>query len=287
MKTPKDDAMKKNALGRGLDALMPQIDTAGGALVDIAITRIDPNPNQPRRHFDDGSLKDLADSIREVGLLQPILVREEKGRYQIIAGERRFRAARLAGYKTLPCIVKDYTRNEQLEAALIENLQREDLNPLEEAQAVRSLMDAGRYTQETVAERLGKSRSAIANTLRLLSLPEDLQLLVRDGQITEGHARVLAGVPSLARKRELAEKIIKDGLSVRQTEKLAAETPPIVKPMPLKVPELAEFEEKMHRAFGARTQVRGGLDAGKVVISYKNRTELDAIYEAVERLLQE
>ena len=277
--------MKKNALGRGLDALMPQIDTTGGALVDIPITRIDPNANQPRRHFDEESLKNLADSIREVGLLQPILVREEKGRYQIIAGERRFRAARLAGYKTLPCIVKEYSRNEQLEAALIENLQREDLNPLEQAQAVRSLMDAGHYTQETVAERLGKSRSAIANTLRLLSLPQDIQQLVRDEKLSEGHARVLAGVSSLARKRELAEKIVRDGLSVRQAEKLAAEKPPTIKPVPARVPELKEFEEKMHRAFGARTQIRGDLDAGRVVISYKNRTELDAIYDAVERLL--
>lgn len=279
--------MKKNALGRGLDALMPEIDVTGGNVVDISVADLDPNPSQPRRVFDEAALAALADSIRGVGVLQPILVRQSGARYQIIAGERRFRAARIAGYKTVPCIVRDYTREEQLEAALIENLQREDLNPMEEAEAVQRLMKDLHYTQETAAQRLGKSRPAVANLLRLLTLPEDVRQLIAEGKLTEGHGRVLAGVERVARKRELAEKTVREGLSVRALEKLAQEKPRI-KPQAAApvLPEIRAFEESLHRAFGARSQIQGGLDAGRIVISYKNRVELEAIYEAVERLLE-
>jgi ParB family chromosome partitioning protein len=277
--------MKKSALGRGLDALLPEIDISGGQVSDIAITDIDPNPDQPRRDFNEESLGQLADSIREVGVLQPILVQQKKGRYQIIAGERRFRAARLAGHQRIPAIVRDFSAEEKMEAALIENLQREDLNPLEEAQAVRALMDKCGYTQEKAAQRLGKSRPAVANLLRLLTLPEDIKQLVLSGKLSEGHGRVLAGVEGVARKRELAEKTVRQSLSVRQLEQLAAAKPAAIKPPARPQPEFREFEENLLRAFGARTRIKGDLESGKIIISYKNRTELDAIYEAVERLL--
>ena len=277
--------MKKNALGRGLDALLPEIDLAGGAVVDIATSDIDPNPNQPRRSFDEESLSQLADSIKEIGVLQPILVQEKKGRYQIVAGERRFRAARLAGLRTIPAIVRTFSAKEQLEAALIENLQREDLNAIEEAQAVRHLMDQCDYTQEMAAQRLSKSRPAVANLLRLLTLPDDVQQLIREGKLSEGHGRVLAGVGAVARKRELAEKTVREGLSVRALEKLAAEKPKKAKPAVRPLPEFAAFEESMLRAFGAPARVQGDLKNGKIILSYRNRTELDAIFEAVERLL--
>ncbi len=277
--------MKKSALGRGLDALLPEIDISGGQVSDILISDIDPNPQQPRRDFNEQALQELADSIKELGVLQPILVQQNKGRYQIIAGERRFRAARLAGHQRIPCIVRDFSDEEKMEAALIENLQREDLNPMEEAQAVRALMDKCGYTQEKAAQRLGRSRPAVANLLRLLTLPEDIKQLIQEGKLTEGHGRVLAGVEGVARKRELAEKAIRQSLSVRQLEQLAAAKPAKVKPVSRPQPEFKEFEENLLRAFGARAHIKGDLDSGKIVISYKNRTELDAIYEAVERLL--
>lgn len=277
--------MKKSALGRGLDALLPEIDISGGQVSDILISDIDPNPQQPRRDFNEQALQELADSIKELGVLQPILVQQNKGRYQIIAGERRFRAARLAGHQRIPCIVRDFSDEEKMEAALIENLQREDLNPMEEAQAVRALMDKCGYTQEKAAQRLGRSRPAVANLLRLLTLPEDIKQLIQEGKLTEGHGRVLVGVEGVARKRELAEKAIRQSLSVRQLEQLAAAKPAKVKPVSRPQPEFKEFEENLLRAFGARAHIKGDLDSGKIVISYKNRTELDAIYEAVERLL--
>lgn len=277
--------MKKSALGRGLDALLPEIDISGGQVSDILITDIDPNPEQPRRAFSEEALKELADSIRELGVLQPILVQQKKGRYQIIAGERRFRAARLAGHQRIPCIVRDFSEEEKMEAALIENLQREDLNPMEEAQAVRSLMDKCGYTQEKAAQRLGRSRPAVANLLRLLTLPEDVKGLILAGKLTEGHGRVLAGVEGVARKRELAEKALRQSLSVRQLEQLAAAKPFKPKPLVRPQPEFRAFEENLLRAFGARTRIQGDLESGKIIISYKNRTELDAIYEAVEKLI--
>lgn len=281
--------MKKNALGRGLDALMPEIDIQGNNVIDIAVTDIDPNPNQPRRTFDEEALSALADSIRGVGVLQPILVRKSGKRYQIIAGERRFRAARIAGYRNVPCIVRDYTREEELEAALIENLQRENLNPIEEAEAVQRLMKECGYTQEAAARRLGKSRPGVANLLRLLTLPEDIKLLIVEGKLSEGHGRVLAGVDRIAFKRELAEKTVREGLSVRALEKIVSEKKEEIKPkaVPPIAPEIKAFEENLHRAFGARSRVQGGLDNGRIIISYRNREELETIYDAVEKLINE
>ena len=277
--------MKKKALGRGLDALFPQVETSADNIIDLSIADIDANPYQPRKVFDEESLQELADSIKELGIIQPILVTRHLDRYRIVAGERRFRAAQIAGFSKVPCIVREINEKEQLEIALIENLQREDLNPMEEAEAVRSLMDSCAYTQEAVAKRLGKSRPAIANLLRLLTLPDDIKQLIRDGRLSAGHGRVLAGVSTLARKRELAEMVLNDNLSVRQLEALASKTKKPEKPPQIMPPEMRAFEEDLHRAFGVRTKLKGNMEQGRVVITYRNREELEALFAAVQSLI--
>ena len=209
--------MKRGGLGRGLDVLLPQSGELLETVVrDISIDEIDPNASQPRRDFDKEALEQLADSIREAGVLSPILVVENGMRYRIVAGERRYRAARLAGLETVPCIVRSMTNEQQMEAALIENLQRQDLNPIEEAAAIRSLMQECGYTQEQAARKLGKSRPAIANALRLLNLPKAVTDLVVTGDLSAGHARVLAGLDSEARQLELAHQCVLHGYSVRK-----------------------------------------------------------------------
>ena len=214
--------MKKTGLGRGLDALLPQSDDYLDTTVrDIPIDEIDPNLSQPRKEFDRDALEQLAESIRQAGVLQPILVVENGTRYRIVAGERRFRAARLVGLTTIPCIARSLTEEQQLEAALIENLQREDLNAIEEAQAIRNLINQCGYTQEDAAKRLGKSRPAVANLLRLLTLPESITQMVVDGQLSAGHARVLAGIASTSRQLELAHQCVLHDYSVRKLEEIA------------------------------------------------------------------
>ena len=221
---------------------------------DIPLTDIDTNIAQPRQDFDEAALKELADSIREVGVLQPVLVVENKGRYRIVAGERRFRAARMAGLTAVPCIVRSFSADEQLEAALIENLQREDLNPMEEAQAIRALMDAAGYTQEQVASRLGKSRPAVANVLRLLTLPDEVQDMVRQGLLSAGHARVLAGMNNPAAQKALASRAVAEGLSVRALEQMSRQDgkKKAIKKAALPLPELSAFEDRIREAVGVR-----------------------------------
>ena len=275
---------KKSALGRGLDALFPAED-ASAQVREISLNLIDPNPDQPRRAFDKEALEELAASIREVGLLQPILVMEKGERYQIIAGERRFRAGMLAGLKTMPCLVKQLPDRERSLAALIENLQREDLNPMEAAAAVRRLMDEGRYTQEQAAEMLGKSRPRIANLLRLLQLAPQVQEMLMQNLLTEGHARALAGIRSHETQLALARHAVAEGLSVRALE--ALQKKPLAKAAQARpaAPELAAFEERLREALGVRAAIRGNMKKGKVVLSYGSFEELEHIYEAVERLL--
>jgi len=280
--------MKKMGLGRGLDVLLPDADDApGNAVIEIAIHEIDPNEDQPRRAFREESLEQLAQSIREVGIIQPILVYEEDGRYRIIAGERRWRAARRAGLHTVPCVVRDVDRVRQMEYALIENLQREDLNPIEEASAIRALMEQCGLTQESVSQRLGKSRPAVANLLRILNLPEDLQALVIDGSLTAGHARVLAGVEDVERKRALSRQCISQGLNVRQLEQLAAKlNAGRAVPLPPKpqLPELTELENTLRETFGVRATLTGNRKKGKILLQYYSAEELDQIYELLQRL---
>ena len=280
--------MKKLGLGRGLDALLPETNNLENTVSMIAITELDRNPDQPRREFDEASLQALADSIKEAGVLQPLLVVERDGRYQIVAGERRFRAARMAGLDEVPCIVRDFTPQEQMEAALIENIQREDLNPIEEAAAVKQFMETCHYTQEQAAKRLGKSRPAVANSLRLLSLPEEIQNDVIAGRISAGHARVLAGIEDPKRQIALGQLVILEGLSVRALEKMAAQQPaapakPKAAPKPLPL-ELQDMENRMRETLGLRTVLKGSRKKGKIILQYYSEEELERLYQCLERL---
>ena len=278
--------MRKMGLGRGLDALLPESNAGDNLVSMIDMTELDRNPDQPRREFDPASLQALADSMKEAGVLQPLLVVAKGGRYQIVAGERRFRAARMAGLTEVPCIVRNFTEEEQMEAALIENIQREDLNPMEEAAAIRQLMDACDYTQEQAAKRLGKSRPAVANLLRLLSLPEKVQDYVKEGKLSAGHARVLAGLENANVQLGLADMCIRENLSVRALEKLAAKPypPPVEKPKrPLPL-ELQDMENRLRDVTGVRTFVKGNRKKGKVILQYENEDELERIYQCMEQL---
>lgn len=275
----------KKGLGRGLDILLPESDAPVGS-TEISLSDIDPNPDQPRRVFDKEALETLAESIRQSGLLQPLLVVPEGSRYRIVAGERRFRAARMAGLDTVPCVVREMSEQERREAALIENLQREDLNPIEEAAGIRDLMESCGYTQELAAKRVGRSRPAVANLLRLLALPANIQDMVKDGRLSAGHARVLAGLENEQLQQALAERILRDGLSVREAEKLAAapvEPPqkPEKKPLAL---ELEDMRSRLQNVLGVRTTLTGNAKRGRVILQYGSEEELETIYAALERL---
>lgn len=277
--------MKKSALGRGLDALFPG-DSHEGEVVQVPLERLDPNPEQPRKAFDSEGILELAESIRQVGLLQPILAAPVGDRYRIIAGERRFRAAMKAGLGTVPVLVRDLPEHRRRLAALTENLQREDLNAMEAAQAVRLLMDEGSMTQEEAAGLLGKSRPAVANLLRLLKLDPAVQEMVRSGALSEGHARALAGIPDTERQRQLAGRVLAEGLSVRALEELARKPAPKgkaeAKALP---PEMLDFQERLQEAMGVRAQITGSMNKGRIVLRYASFEELEGIWEAVGRLL--
>lgn len=278
--------MKRGGLGRGLDVLLPQSDSLLETVVrDIAIDDIDPNTDQPRRDFDKDTLEQLAQSIREAGVLSPILVVENGSRYRIVAGERRFRASRIAGLSTVPCIVREMTTEQQMEAALIENLQREDLNPIEEAAAIRSLMQECGYTQEQAAKKLGKSRPAIANSLRLLNLPKEITDLVVTGDLSAGHARVLAGLENDSRKLELAHQCVLHGWSVRRLEEASREKPASSKAVRTIAPELESLQNSMREALGLKTTLSGTEKKGRIVLSYNTAEELEHLYEVIGRLL--
>lgn len=281
--------MKRGGLGRGLDALLPQTDTLLETVVrDIAIDDIDPNTDQPRREFDKEALEQLADSIREAGVLSPILVVEDGLRYRIVAGERRYRASRMAGLSSVPCIVRDMTTAQQMEAALIENLQRQDLNPIEEAAAIRSLMQECGYTQEQAAQKLGKSRPVIANALRLLNLLKEITDLVITGDLSAGHARVLAGLNDKKRQLELAHQCVTLGYSVRKLEELVKDKPKANKPLrasKIITPELDALQNSMREALGLKTVLSGTEKKGKITLSYNSAEELEHLYEVIGRLL--
>ena len=281
---------KSHGLGRGLDVLLPEADMTANAGQEIAIGDIDPNPDQPRRLFEDEALAQLAQSIKDQGVLQPILVVPgDNGRYRIVAGERRWRAARLAGLESVPCVVRDLDVVQQMEIALIENLQREDLNPIEVAQGIRSLMQHCGYTQEAVASRLSKSRPAVANLLRLLTLPEEIAQMVREGSLSAGHARVLAGLEDDAVKLALAKQSIEGGWSVRQLEAAAAalkeEKPAKAMPKPRALPiELSELENRVRETLGIRATLTGNARKGKIVLQYYSREELEHLNDLLARM---
>ncbi len=287
----------KHGLGRGLDALLgsaPEREVAsaaepmqpGDAVLQLRIADIDPNRAQPRRRFDENALSELAASIASVGVIQPVIVRELNGRYQLIAGERRWRAARMAGLSDIPAIVRDWDEVKRLEVALIENLQRDDLNPIEEAQGIRQLMEQCGYTQEAAAERLGKSRSALANLLRLLTLDDRVLMLVEGKQLSAGHARALVAIEDKSEQVRLAGLCISQGWSVRQLEKICQQARAGVDAEPVPkaaVPrEARELERLAREAFGTKAQLDGNLTKGKLVLHYYSADDLQRIWDVLE-----
>ncbi|MBE3590956.1 MAG: ParB/RepB/Spo0J family partition protein [Firmicutes bacterium] len=270
----------KRGLGRGLDSLLPSLEPRDGETAhQVEIERIEPNPHQPRRRFDEAALAELADSVRQHGVLQPLIVRRQGDRYQIVAGERRWRAAQLAGLKTVPVVVRDVDDQQMTEIALIENLQREDLNPIETARAYQAMMDKLGLDQEGLARRVGKSRSAVANSLRLLSLEEELQEQVASGRLTEGHARALLALPPGEARRQAARRIVDQGLSVRETEALARERSARVGPRSRRPrsAEVADLERALKEALAAPVRIRPGARKGMIEITYFGDEDLERL----------
>ncbi len=276
---------RRKGLGRGLEALIPVADEQEGA-IRVAVTAITPNPMQPRTTLHPEALAELAASIREHGLIQPLIVTQQgPERYQIIAGERRWQAARMAGLATVPVIVKEATAQQSLEMALVENIQRADLNPLEEASAFRHLVDEFGLTQEQVAERVGKSRVAVTNTLRLLRLPVEVKQALADGTIREGHARALMGLPNRDAQIAALSTVMNKALSVRQTEELVRRTlaPPEQKGRrPSVSPDVQALEDKFRETLGTKVSLhRNRQGRGRLVIYFYAEEELQAIYDAI------
>ncbi len=276
--------MVKRGLGKGLGALFPEeeiLQADSDRVVSLRITEVEPNAAQPRKQFLPQQLEELAASVAEHGIIQPIVVQKnENGFYTIIAGERRWRAAKMAKLTEIPAIIRTYDAQTASEIALIENLQRENLNPMEEAEGYRNLMDTYNLTQEEISEKIGKSRSAVANALRLLSLKESIRALVRDGKISAGHARALLSVPTEAQRMALAERVIAEGLSVRALEQLCAtaKNTPRKKPVRYEA-ELRDLEQSMTKKIGARVRVAGDSKKGKIEIAYSSNDELERIME--------
>lgn len=271
-------ARSRRGLGRGLDALLP----TGGDVREVDLTRIEPNPDQPRQHFDEDALQSLAASIREHGVVQPLIVtRLGDDRYRLIIGERRWRAARLAGIVRVPVVVREATDRQTLEIALVENIQRADLNPLEEAAAYDRLIEDFGLTQQQVAEQVGRSRAAVANTLRLLSLPETIKRAIVERRITEGHARALLGLEDAQARLAVLARIEREGLTVRQTEELVRALTERREPAASagKDPNLAAVEDDLRRALGTRVSVRPGKRGGRIVIEYYSDDEFQSLYD--------
>ena len=288
----------KRGLGRGLDSLFgeyeeekpsekKEVEVKIEKVVvnepkEIDIRLIDRNPDQPRKNFDEDALKELSDSIKIHGVIQPIIVKQVGDRYVIIAGERRYRASRFAGLKTIPCVIKNYSEQEISEIAIIENLQREDLNPIESAKAIKNLIQQYSLTQDEVADKIGKSRPAVANTLRLLSLPEQIIALVEQNKLTAGHARTLLAIDSPAKQKEIAVAIIEKGLTVRDVENIIKNlNKPKSEPAKPKEKslELKDFENKIKRILSTSVVVKGNDNKGKIVIDYYSLDDLNRIYD--------
>lgn len=277
--------MVQRKLGRGLDFLISGQDAATGEQIsEIPIPAVQANPFQPRKRFSEAELSDLASSIREHGVLQPIVVRRSGDGYQIVAGERRFRACESLGLATVPAVVREATDSEMLELALTENIQRENLNAIELAQAYQAYIDRFDLTQEEAAERLGKSRSSIANTIRLLDLPPDVQEMVSVGGLSMGHARALLAVSDAERQRALAGRVSVEGLSVRDVERLVQEQAPAEASAPVKSSRsnhLEDLERQLRERLGTRVQVQDRGGKGRVVIEYFSAAELDRLLEVL------
>ncbi len=303
-------AAAKRGLGRGLDALIPksavpekndtksapasqqtpkgEIPSTEGTVVKVKITKVEPNRDQPRKNFDEDALQELADSIKQYGIFQPILVQDRKDHYEIIAGERRWRAAKLAGLKEVPVIIKQYTEQEIVEISLIENIQRENLNPIEEAQAYKRLLTEFNLKQDEVAERVSKSRTAVTNSMRLLKLCDEVQRMIIEEMITTGHARALITVENPSDQYELAQKIFDEKLSVRETEKLVRDlgkekktkvAAPKQEDATLKL-IYQDIENRMKSSLGTKVSIDGkGDGTGKIEIEFYSNDELDRLTE--------
>lgn len=283
---------RKRGLGKGLGALIPSSLPTGGdddsptGVLELAVSQISPNPHQPRQVMNPDELQDLANSIAEHGLIQPLVVTKGENGYQLIAGERRWRASQIAGLTHVPVVIKETTPQQMLELAIVENIQRADLNPLEEAQAYAHLMEEFGLTQEAVAERVGKSRTAVANTLRLLNLPDELKSALAEGKITEGHARALLSLKKQRDQLTMLETVVSKGLNVRQTETLVrqfltGETKARAKRPPLTAHDksmLARFESQL----GTKIELtRAEDETGKLTIHFYSQEELQAIWDAI------
>ena len=274
-------AVKKGGLGRGLESLFEDAaQDVGGPVSTLPLREIEPDKDQPRKDFDEQALSELADSIARHGLLQPIAVRAAAGgAYKIIAGERRWRAARLAGLSEVPVVIKDVTDAEAMELALIENLQREDLDPVEEAMGYRQLMERCELTQEQTAQKIGKSRSAIANSLRLLNLPDDVLAFLKEGKLSTGHAKVLLGLPDAALQSQAAEAVVGQNLNVRQTEalckKLVKPEKP-AKPQPLRPALAGEVEYALRQVLGSEVKVDYKNGQGSLTVHFYSDEQLSA-----------
>jgi ParB family transcriptional regulator, chromosome partitioning protein len=276
---------RPGGLGRGLGALIPNAGPGTSGFLDLKLNSIVPNRRQPREDFDEAALEELAYSLRDIGMLQPVLVRPMgDSRYELVAGERRVRAARLAGLDTVPAIVRHTGDEQLLTEALVENLHRTDLNPLEEAAAYQQLLDDFGMTHEALAAKLGRSRSAITNALRLLTLPTDLQQKVAAGLLSAGHARALLGIDDPDTQRRAAGRVIAEGLSVRATEELArrlaspANGPQPGSALPRRTP-YRHLEERLSDALATRVQIRGSARRGKVLIDYAGAADLERLVE--------
>ena len=290
---------RPSGLGKGLGALIPTevMMDRDSALVELPITSVRASGLQPRQHFDEESLAALTASVRELGVLQPVLVRPAaEGTYELIAGERRWRAAKRAGLQTVPALVRQVSDDASLEQALVENLHREDLNPLEEAAAYQQLIEDFKLTHEELAARVGKSRAAITNTLRLFQLPPAIQRLVAEGQLAGGHARALLGTPDRAFQESLARRVVEEGLSVRAVEDaVRARNEPAAPvasgdrargattPRRLRPPGLMELEELLSRHLDTRVKVEMGAKKGRVVIEFATLEDLERLYGAMTR----
>ena len=280
-------AKKLKGLGRGLDALLDDLDVQepeNGGVLTVSLYDIDTNPDQPRKTFDPEKLKELASSLKRHGVVQPLLVRKNGLRYTIVAGERRYRAARLAGLKTVPVVLTEANDDTLMEISLVENIQREDLNPIEEAAALKLLMQQHDLTQEEVSERVGKSRSAIANALRLLTLSKPVQAMVKDGTLSAGHGKMLAGVADAKLQKELAEKCVQNDWSVRRLEDELRFAAMEKKPKTEAFEPSVEFKAALHRLrseLGTKVAVQGDEQKGKLIIHYYSKDDLDRIYRTI------
>ncbi|NLJ81086.1 MAG: ParB/RepB/Spo0J family partition protein [Firmicutes bacterium] len=280
--------MSKQRLGKGLRALIPQAEEAVGRgdVQEIALSLVEPNPFQPRRDFDEERLKELADSISKFGLLEPVILRSRGARYELVVGERRVRAAQLAGLTHIPAILRAFDDLEMMQVALIENLQREDLNPIEEAEGYQRLIEEFGLTQEEVAASVGKRRSSVANLVRLLKLGELEQAMVREGSLSAGHAKVLLAVKGESERLQLAKRVKKEGMSVRQLERLLQKKAGDVPRGTSRRlnPELVALEEELQKHIGTRVKISYRQGKGRISLEYYSDRELERLLELIRSL---